>query len=500
MGRSVHSGRSLSSREDPHLGTSRFTEFRPLEGRCLATGRRAPYPLDVDPLHKELSRFLREMCVEREERVLVAVSAGADSVALLHGLASIGQRVAVGHVHHGLRGAAADADLVFVRDLCAELGVEFRAEHVDATRRDGRSPEARARELRYSALERIRRELRCAWTATAHSTDDQAETVLLRSIRGSGLAGLAGIQPRLESARVLRPTLGLPRALLRDYLRRRGLVWREDRTNADVSIPRNRLRIEVLPLLEQVHSGATRKLAELARVARESEEAAHDEVERALTRATSRGDGGVWLVARELAALGAEARRRAWRLLLAREGLADRVTSVHLRRAESFCSKAAGAPSLSLPRQYMLFRDGARVWLGPSPGPRFPAPVCEWLGPEDRVEFRERDVRLSFRQADELALRGNALILPARPTPMLKIRSPQSGDRVLLRGRSAPKPLDDLFRRARWNKSERARALLVERAGDIVWVPGLTAAASSCESASGALQLVVERLSSPAQS
>ena len=94
----------------------------------------------------------------------------------------------------------------------------------------------------------------------------------------------------------------------------------------------------------------------------------------------------------------------------------------------------------------------------------------------------------------------NALVLPARPIPLLRIRSPLPGDRVRLRGRSAPRPLGDLFRAARWNKSERARALLVESAGEIVWVPGLTAASSRCESGSGAWQLVVERLSTAARS
>ena len=451
-------------------------------------------------LHKELSRVLQEMGVSREENVLVAVSGGADSVALLHGLASIGQRVAVGHVHHGLRGAAADADLVFVRGRCAELGLEFRAARVDASRRDARSPEARARELRYSELERMRRELGCAWTATAHTLDDQAETVLLRAIRGSGLTGLAGIHPRLEGGRVLRPTLGLRRELLQSYLRERGLGWREDQTNADVSIPRNRLRAEVLPVLEQVHSGAARKLAQLARIARETEAAADHEVERRLARAISRSDGGVWLDTRELDSLGTEPRLRALRLLLGRAGLANRVTSVHLRRVETFCFHADRAPSLSLPRQHMLFRDGARIWLGPLPGPRFPAPVSVWLGPPDRLEFPERDVRLSWREPDERALGGNALILPARPTPLLCIRSPRPGDRVLLRGRSAPKPLAKLFRAAHWSKGERARALLVESAGEIVWVPGLTAAAPRCESDSGVWQLVVEPLSRAAQS
>ena len=109
------------------------------------------------------------------------MSGGSDSVALLHALAAIGQRVGAAHVHHGLRGEEADREAKLVETLARELGVSFHCERVEAKRRDGRSPEARARALRYEALERMRVTHGYASVLTAHHQDDQAETVLLRA-------------------------------------------------------------------------------------------------------------------------------------------------------------------------------------------------------------------------------------------------------------------------------------------------------------------------------
>ncbi len=459
----------------------------------------AVYPLGMDSVHLEVTRFLREHGIARGERVLLAVSGGADSVALLYALLAIGQRVGVGHVDHGLRGAAAREDLAFVRNLAAALGVPFGAERVQAGERDHRSPEARARELRYAALEGIRLSQGCSWIATAHSLDDQAETVLLRAVRGTGLAGLAGIAPRLEDARILRPLLAVRRASLREYLRCRGLCWREDRTNADTSIPRNRLRASILPALEEVHAGAACKLADLARIAREHATEEQGAVELALDRATESADGGLWIEPDELGALEPSARHRALLLLLAKVGLGDRATMGHVRRIDAFLWAERGTNSLSLPKGRTLVRDGARFWLGELPGPRFPLPVNALLGPPGALEFPEREIRLRWRHGDHAGA-GNALLLPARPTPLLRVRSPGPGDRIRIPGRRGEKRLTDLFASARWSRSERARALVVEGDGRVLWVPGLTTPPPLAGSASKGWQLIFERLSSQPQS
>ena len=319
-------------------------------------------------LHASLASALRELGVGRAERLLVAVSGGADSVALLHLLLAVGQHVAVGHVHHGLRDEA-DRDAAFVRDLARRSGVPFGERRVDARTRDGRSPEARARMLRYGALLELAGELGCGRIATAHTLEDQAETVLLRAIRGTGLDGLGGIEPESGNRRVIRPLLQERRAALRSYLEERGLNWRQDRSNEDLRIPRNRLRASVLPVLEEVHPGATRKLAQLSEFARISRDEDRAQVRSALARAVAPGGGGLWIDAEALRELAPSARRRAILALLARAGLSERVTRHHVNRVAHFLGHARRGSALSLPADSTLVRRGERFWLGPAAGP-----------------------------------------------------------------------------------------------------------------------------------
>ncbi|HTF59069.1 MAG TPA: tRNA lysidine(34) synthetase TilS [Actinomycetes bacterium] len=203
--------------------------------------------------------------------VAVAVSGGADSLALLHALRTLagprGWRLAVLTVDHGLRpGSAADA--AFVADHAKALGLPTRvltltAGDLDPHRPAG--PEAAARAARYAALWPAAGELGCDWLATGHTLDDQAETVLLQLLRGAGPDGLAGMTVR--TGRLLRPLLGVRRADTHAACTAVGLTWREDPTNAEDSPLRNRVRSQLLPLLEELRPGATRTLARTATLA-----------------------------------------------------------------------------------------------------------------------------------------------------------------------------------------------------------------------------------------
>ncbi len=330
--------------------------------------RRGAYPPQVSRARYEVSRFLREQGVGRERPLLVAASAGADSMALLEVLVALGQRCGAAHVHHGLRGEAADADEAFVREAAAALGVPFLFERVDARRADGRSPEARARELRYAALERMRRRGGFGHVVTAHTLDDQAETVLLRAIRGTGLDGLASIEPCSRNGRVLRPALRVERETLRAELDGDPGRWREDASNSDAAVPRSRLRAEVLPVLEQIHPGARGRLAALAERAREVRLPARAEAERVLARA-SRRVGGSWrLDAEPLLSSPADVRMRALAQLMSRAGLGERVTAAHLARACDFLANATTGKALSLPGDTALVRTSDGFWLRPADG------------------------------------------------------------------------------------------------------------------------------------
>ena len=451
----------------------------------------------MDLVHREVAAFLREHGVSRGARLLVAVSGGGDSVALLHAFLGLGQRVAAAHVHHGLRGAEADADRAFVAELARALGVPFSSTRVDAAARDGRSPEARARALRYAALEELRVRHGCAHIATAHHQDDQAETVLLRAVRGTGIAGLAAIRPSLDGGRVLRPLLRVRRAELRRYLAERRLACREDASNSDRAIPRNRLRAEVLPALESIHPGATERLATLASLAAKADAALVGDLEHRLDAWLESGDGGLWFDDAALADLDAARRNRAWLAIAARAGLASALTRSHVERIDAFVSRATPGLALSLPRGFTLHRDRARLWLGPAPGPRLPEPVRVELPTEGELEFPERGLRLSWHACTAPDPPARLLRLPARPEASLVARSPLPSDRIVTRGRA--RPLKELFASARWGRVAQARALIVERDGEIVWVPGLLRGEKETDEARS-LELRALRLPSPPRS
>jgi tRNA(Ile)-lysidine synthase len=203
--------------------------------------------------------------------VAVAVSGGADSLALLHALRVLAGprswRLAVVTVDHGLRpGSAADA--AFVADHAKALGLPARARTLtpaDLEPHRGSGPEGAARAARYAALWPAADELGCRWLATGHTLDDQAETVLLQLLRGAGPDGLAGMAVR--GGRLLRPLLAVRRSETRAGCAAAGLAWREDPTNADDAPLRNRVRHQLLPLLEDLRPGATQALARTATLA-----------------------------------------------------------------------------------------------------------------------------------------------------------------------------------------------------------------------------------------
>jgi len=252
---------------------------------------------------KERRIALDQSLLSAGERVSVAVSGGADSVALLLALSDanrakepLGVVLSAVHVHHGLRGAEADADEAFVRELCERLNVPLRVERVDvAARQDAQHEglEEAARELRYGVFRKLMEAGKADVVATAHTLDDQAETVVMKLLRGAWTEGIGGIAPALEKSekreqrlpapgRIVRPMLNVRRAEVEAFLRDRGQVWREDATNRDVSLTRNRVRHELMPILRSFNPGVDAALARLAEIARDEEAFWQAEVARLL--------------------------------------------------------------------------------------------------------------------------------------------------------------------------------------------------------------------------
>jgi tRNA(Ile)-lysidine synthetase-like protein len=260
-----------------------------------------------------LRRAAREALLPPDAGVLLAVSGGADSLALLHACAEAAAelqwRLAVGHVHHGWRGRESDRDLAFVADHARRLGLPFLSRLRDArgeARRDGTSPEAGARSVRYAALHEMAREAGASRIATAHQKEDRIESWLLARARRGGISALAG--PReVRDDGIVRPFLAVSREEILAYLRGRGLAWRRDASNGDLRLARNRVRREIAAA-----SGQTRAAWE-----EESVRAAarRDSLDREFAEkgapALRRGPGSTLVDARALAGLDPELIRRA---------------------------------------------------------------------------------------------------------------------------------------------------------------------------------------------
>lgn len=238
--------------------------------------------------------------VPRGTRLLAGVSGGADSVALALGLARLAPEfaltVALGHVNHGLRGAESDGDQAWVEALARQLGLAFHGRRVDAAAGtgDGVSLEMSCRTLRRAALAEMAAEAGCPFVALAHHRRDQAETVLLRLCRGGSPRGLGGMAPlsRHHGLSWVRPLLDMDPRELRAWLVAESQGWREDSSNLSLDPRRNRIRHEILPLLEsRVNPASARHLAELAELARAEDEIVADALER-VRPALSREGGG----------------------------------------------------------------------------------------------------------------------------------------------------------------------------------------------------------------
>ena len=204
--------------------------------------------------------------------ILCAVSGGADSMYMLCLLHELGHRVAAAHFHHGLRGTAADRDEAFVRDFCRERGIPFLSGHGDTAGHAAEhhlSIEDAARDLRYEFLENSADTAGAEVIATAHTADDNAETILMHLTRGSGLSGLSGIPPR--RGRVIRPILDETHEQALAYLSAHGLPHIEDETNASDQHFRNRIRHHVVPLLQKENPGFALTLTRTASLLRKDE-------------------------------------------------------------------------------------------------------------------------------------------------------------------------------------------------------------------------------------
>ena len=455
--------------------------------------------------------------VGADARVIVAVSGGPDSVALVHLLLELqaagGVTVAgLAHFNHQLRGADADEDEAFCRVMADRLGLPIdvdRAAVATAARGAGRSIEEVARELRYAFLERVADARGADAIAVGHSLDDQAETFLLRLIRGAGSRGLASILPR--AGRVIRPLIDIARDDLRAYAADRALPFRTDATNDDLSIPRNRVRHELIPYLEREFSpGISRVLAREAAVAREDEDRLQQEaIDFAASIVLTRKSGKTELDAASLRSLHPALAARVARHALAAEAATRFIGFDHVAALLQLTGGSEG-DAVDLPGQRAV-RRGAVIVLGP------PLPRRRDRGEENsfrvslsipgEVTLDKQGWRVSAERLDSLAAGGPGparaaeVVVAADPVALpLAIRSRRRGDHFCPLGLGHRKKLQDfLVDRKIPRETRDLLPLVVDDRDRIVWVVGESVAEDFrvTEPSRGVILLKARRLGGP---
>lgn len=434
-----------------------------------------------DVLRRVHAYILQHTLIAPGDTVIVAVSGGADSVcllALLHALApQLECRLHVAHLDHALR-AASKADAASVATHAAALGLPCTLERRDvrALARERRlSLETAARAARYDFLRAVAAKEGATCIATGHTRDDQAETLLLHLARGSGLAGLAGMTPRRDG--LIRPLLEISHAETLACCAALGLTPREDASNRSPAHRRNRLRHEVLPLLESIQPAAGANLARAARLLAVDLALIERLAARALARAVVESDGArVTLSVREWAQAPPELRPHVLRQLLSRlRGSAEGFDERAYERMLGALAPDASETRLSLPKRLVLERRGALAVLGPVPAPLAPL-GCYQLPVPGAVETEAGRLRAEMATALRVWTDVPAHVAyldPAACGAALLVRAWRPGDRLRPLGLGGTRKVQDIFVDRKIPRTMRRRVPIVEGTRGIAWVAGL---------------------------
>jgi len=472
------------------------------------------------------------------DRVGVAVSGGADSLALLVLLDrlrnELGITLAVVHFNHALRGAESDADTAFVEHEASTRGLQFLVAREDvaaAAARFGWNLEDAARRLRYAFFERVIDQSQLTHVAVAHTADDQAETVLAHLLRGTGPTGLAGIYPVVD--RIVRPLLGTRRETLREYLPANGQTWREDSSNRNTRRTRARIREKLLPLLEQDFSPAiVSHLSQLARLARE-EGMFWDALVEDRFRALARQDGAACSIAacdllqplqlpiaatqnstslksNDLGPLRMLTERLIRRLYEGVRGNRRELGAQHVEQVIRLASESISGRAVELPGGIIVRRNFNELIfvLDVAVAPRkrdetsqhgnsYQYVVSLPLSNTASVSIPEIGKRFRLKMIDwpvtesDTKRDANALDADLLRSPLI-LRNWRPGDAYRPQGRRQPQKLKSMFLAGRVPSGARPGWPVLECGGRVIWAHGMPAADEFCARQNTRVGVVIE--------
>ncbi len=449
----------------------------------------------ADGMLDRIARFITQhRMLEPGQRVGVAVSGGADSVFLLHALRELGPhwnlRLSVVHIEHGIRGEASMADAEFVAQLASTSELPFHIRHADVPAIDG-NLEQDARNVRQAFYADLIASGAVDRVATGHTRTDQAETVLYRIVRGSGLAGLAGILPVTREG-LARPLLEIDRKEIEAWLREHAIAWREDQTNHDRTYARNRLRHEILPLLrDALNPQLDAALSTLATLARDEEAYWDAEVSLRLQQPATNNQQLILPVCLLTQAPPALARRLIRRAVEIVKGDLRGIDFAHVERVIGMACSTEGhdrmqAPGLDVCRSLDWFRFAPPGPWASTEGFSLPLQIpgsVELPGSRARIVLQvlEKDgsgqpcaAAPCAKVVDELDWqrfdRGEG-------APSLELRNWRPGDQYRRVGQSKPEKVKFFFQEARVPLWERRDWPIITFHGQIVWARRFGAAA-----------------------
>ena len=406
---------------------------------------------------------------EGRETWLIGLSGGADSVALTERLLRQDAcRLAAVHVHHGLRGAEADQDEAFVRDYCAARKLPLFCRHLVPPAHAG---EDWARTERFRAFRTIAGETEAAGIYLAHHRRDQAETVLLHLLRGSGLDGLGGMRGEsvLEGLRIRRPLLHESPEALRQELRSAGLAWREDHTNGEDDYLRNRVRHQLLPLMESLAPGAEQRLAQLAETLQADQQWLDRAAEEAAAAAAAENGVRADMLAAMPEALAIRILRSRWQ-----EETGAGLPFAQTKRLYSLLTAPVGAKECLTGGMAQRGYDTVYMAAGDGDAAVEPVPVAADAGRSYTIGGISLSVLEGGRDP------GDGKTVQEVPAGFLEgavLRTRQRGDRIRPFGMSGSQKLQDWFVNRKVDAIWRDRIPLLCKGNEVYWAAGIGAGA-----------------------